>query len=234
MKNITIVILMFLLIPIAKTQNPTFPPRDEAYLDASLNTFVKQLLDAIDKRDQSFLYSVINIDVSGERGVAGGVEDFKQEWNVEKDSSMMWPFMKRAIEMGGVFLHDTNDLTGRYQFVFPYIYDLPLDIEDDYYSIGVITGKNVNLREGPATTAPIKSKLTYDVIWYLETNDQNGQTTSGTNPFEEPEWYLIATYDRQKQGWVNWKYVYSPMGYRLFLFKNAKGAWNISAFLAGD
>lgn len=234
MKNIAIVIYMFLLIPLGKTQNPTFAPRDESYQDASLNTFVKQLLEAIDKRDQSFLYSVINIDVAGERGVAGGVEDFKQEWNADKDSSMMWPLMQRAIELGGVFLHDTNDLTGRYQFVFPYVYDLPLDIEDDYYSIGVITGKNVNLREGPGTTAPIKSKLTYDVIWYLETNDQNGQTTSGTNPFGEPEWYQIATYDRQQQGWVNWKYVYSPMSYRLFLFKNVQGVWNISAFLAGD
>ena len=234
MKIIAIVPYMFLMMSSAKTQNPTFAPRDEAYQDASLNAFVAKLLEAIDKRDQSFLYSVINIDVAGERGVAGGVEDFKQEWNADKDSSMMWPLMKRAIELGGVFLHDTNDLTGRYQFVFPYVYDLPLDIEDDYYSIGVITGKNVNLREGPGTTAPIKSKLSYDVIWYLETNDQNGVTTSGSNSFGEPEWYKIATYDRQQQGWVNWKYVYSPMSYRLFLFKNAKGAWNISAFLAGD
>ena len=234
MRSILIATLLCISLVSGGTQNPTFAPRDESYQDASLNTFVKQLLEAIDKRDQSFLYSVINIDVAGERGVAGGVEDFKQEWNADKDSSMMWPLMQRAIELGGVFLHDTNDLTGRYQFVFPYVYDLPLDIEDDYYSIGVITGKNVNLREGPGTTAPIKSKLTYDVIWYLETNDQNGQTTSGTNPFGEPEWYQIATYDRQQQGWVNWKYVYSPMSYRLFLFKNVQGVWNISAFLAGD
>ena len=234
MKNIATVLLVFSLFPFAKSQNPTFTPRDEAYLDASLNIFVRQLLEAIDKRDQSFLYSVIDIDVSGERGVADGLDEFKQEWNADKDSSMMWPLMKRAIELGGVFLHDTNDLTGRYQFVFPYVYDLPLDIEDDYYSIGVITGKNVNLREGPNTTAPIKSKLTYDVIWFLETNDQHGQTQSGTSPFGESEWYQVATYDRQQQGWVNWKYVYSPMSYRLFLFKNAKGAWKISAFLAGD
>jgi len=234
MRSISILFLLFLWLPFGKAQNPTFPPKDEVYLDSSLNVFVKQLLEAIDKRDQYFLYSVVEIDVAGQRGVAGGVEEFKQEWDADNDSSRIWPIMKRAIKLGGVFLHDPNDLTGRYQFVFPYVYDLPLDIEDDYYSIGVVTGKNVNLREGPKTSAPIKSKLTYDVIWFLETNDQNGQTRSGTNPYGDPEWYQVATYDHQKKGWVNWKYVYSPMDYRIFLFKDNKGAWKISAFLAGD
>ena len=146
---------------------------------------------------------------------------------------MVWPLLKRAIKLGGVFLHDTNDLTGRYQFVFPYVYNLPLDIEDDYFNIGVITGKNVNLRDGPDTASPIKSKLTYDVIWFLD-GDQYGRTRSGTNPHGDPEWYQVETYDRQKRGWVNWRYVYSPMDYRIFLFKDGKGSWKISAFLAGD
>jgi len=234
MKTIFILSIMFLSLNYIGAQNPKFPPRDEVYQEASLNAFVKKLLDAIDKRDQSFLYSVIDIDVAGQRGVTAGLNDFKQEWNADKDSSTMWPLMKRAINLGGVYLHDTADFTGRYTFVFPYVYDMPLDIEDDYYSIGVITGQNVNLREGPGTTSPVKAKLSYDVIWFLEDSDQNGQTKSGTNPYGEAEWYQVATYDRQQQGWVNWQYVYSPMSYRLFLFKNAKGEWKISSFMAGD
>ena len=234
MKNALTIAILLLLLPYAKAQNPTFPPKDEVYMDSSLNVFVKKLLEAIDKRDQHYLYSVVDIDVSGERGTAGGEDDFIREWNVDNDSSIVWPIMKHAIELGGVFLHDPNDIKGRYQFVFPYVYDLPLDIEDDYYIIGVVTGKDVNLREGPKTSAPIKSKLNYDVIWFLETNEQNGQTTAGTNPYGDPEWYQVATYDRQQQGWVNWKYVYSPMGYRMFLYKDVKGVWKISNFLAGD
>ena len=233
MKTILTIPIFLLICANMQAQNPQFAPRDETYLDASLNAFVKNLLAAIDSRDQHFLFDALEIDVAGERGVASADEDFKHEWNVDQDSSMIWPLMKRAIQMGGVFLHDTNDLTGKYQFVFPYVYDLPLDIEDDYYAIGVVTGKNVNLRDKPDTAGPIKSKLTYDVIWFLD-GEQYGVTKSGTNPYGEAEWYLVETYDRQQRGWVNWRYVYSPMSYRMFLFKNAKGAWKISAFMAGD
>lgn len=233
MKNLLCTLLFAGLMNQGWSQNPTLVPKDEAFLDTSLVTFVDRLLEAIDKRDQRFLYSVLDFDVSGIRGEASGLSDFKQEWDADNDSSMVWLIMKRAINLGGVFLHDENDLTGRYQFVFPYVYDLPLDIEDDYYNIGVITGKNVNLRDGPDTASPIKSKLTYDVVWYLD-GDQYGKTRSGANPFGDPEWYQIETYDRQQRGWVNWRYIYSPMDYRMFLFKDGKGNWKISAFLAGD
>ncbi|HSF88149.1 MAG TPA: SH3 domain-containing protein [Saprospiraceae bacterium] len=233
MKNLLCTLLLAGLMNQGWSQNPTLVPKDEAFLDTSLVTFVDRLLEAIDKRDQRFLYSVLDFDVSGIRGEASGLSDFKQEWDADNDSSMVWLIMKRAINLGGVFLHDENDLTGRYQFVFPYVYDLPLDIEDDYYNIGVITGKNVNLRDGPDTASPIKSKLTYDVVWYLD-GDQYGKTRSGANPFGDPEWYQIETYDRQQRGWVNWRYIYSPMDYRMFLFKDGKGNWKISAFLAGD
>lgn len=233
MKNLLCTLLVAGLFNTGWSQNPTFPPQDETYTDPSLAAFVDRLLDAIDKRDQHFLYDVLDYDVSGIRGEASGPSDFKQEWGSDNDSSMVWPLMKRTIKLGGVFLHDTNDLTGRYQFVFPYVYNMPLDVEDDYYSIGVITGKNVNLRDGPDTASPIKSQLTYDVIWFLD-GDQYGITRSGTNPYGDPEWYQVETYDRQKRGWVNWRYVYSPMDYRMFLFKDGKGSWKISAFLAGD
>jgi len=141
--------------------------------------------------------------------------------------------LDRVIQMGGVFLHDTADMTGRYQFVFPYVYDMPLDIEDDYYSIGVITGKKVNLREGPKTASPVRVQLTYDVVWYLQ-EEQYGKTQSGTSPLGGTEWFMVETYDRQQRGWVNWRYVYSPMDFRVFLYKNKQGAWRISNILAGD
>ncbi len=233
MKNLLSILLISAFLNTGWSQNPTFAPLDETYTDPTLAAFVEQLLDAIDRRDQHFLYGVLDYDVSGIRGEASGISDFKQEWNAENDSSKVWPLMKRAIKLGGVFLNDTNDLTGRYQFVFPYVYNLPLDVEDDYFNIGVITGKNVNLRDGPDTASPIKSQLTYDVIWFLD-GDQYGQTRSGTNPYGDPEWYQVETYDRRQRGWVHWKYVYSPMDYRMFLFKDSKGSWKISAFLAGD
>lgn len=233
MKQLYLILGLLAVAGLGFSQNPTFPPRDETYLDPSLDAFVQQLSKAIDSRDRHFVYDAVDIDVAGAIGMSTGINDFIEEWNIKDDSSRFWPMMKRVIELGGVFLHDTADLTGRYQFVFPYVYDMPLDLEDDYYSIGVVTGKNVNLRDKPDTASPIKTKLSYDVIWYLQGDDFN-PPSAGTNPYGQPEWYYVETYDRQIRGWVNWKYVCSPMDARMFLFKNDKGVWKISAFVEGD
>lgn len=233
MKKYFIISSVLLFVASVNAQNPQHAPRDETYLDASLNTFIKDLSAAIDARDRHFLYSALDFYVLSTLESTGGFDDFKTQWSPEKDSSIMWPLMKRVIELGGVFLNDTADNSGKYQFVFPYVYDLPLDIDDDYFTIGVITGKNVNLRSNPDTASPIKSKLTYDVIWFVQ-EDLGGRTQSGTNPYGDPEWYLVETYDRTQRGWVNWKYVYSPTGPRMFLYQTSKGEWKISAFVAGD
>jgi hypothetical protein len=233
MKYITFIPMIFLAQITLSAQNPTYPPQDETYLDAGLSAFVKNLLEAIDHRDKHFLNDALDFYVVSSLDSRGGLDEFKRTWSPEQDSSQMWPLMKRVIQLGGVFLNDTADQTGRYQFVFPYVYNMPLDVEDDYFNIGVITGKNVNLRSGPDTASPIKSKLTYDVVWYV-LEDLAGKTQSGTNRYGDPEWYMVETYDRSQRGWVNWQYVYSPTDARLFLYKNNIGDWKISAFVAGD
>ncbi len=111
-----------------RAQNPTYPPRDESVNDLSLQAFVTQLQKAIQDRDQKFLYTALDVDE--ERGVSAGdiLRDFKTEWDTDTDSSAFWLQLDRVLQMGGVFLHDTADMNGRYQFVFPYVYDMPLDI----------------------------------------------------------------------------------------------------------
>jgi hypothetical protein len=232
MKNILILPLIMFSI-LSNGQNKQYPPRNDVGHDPTLEKFINNVLQAIEKKDETYLISVLDKDVTFAFDGEGGIKAFEETYQLNNDSSSIWPLLKRVIGLGGVFLHDEADERGKYQFVFPYVYDLELNIDDDYYSIGVITGKNVNLREKPDTKSVVKTQLTYDVIWYLY-GDEYGETQSGTNEFGEPEWYLIETYDRKNRGWVNWRYVYSPVGYRLFLYKNDKGIWKISAFLAGD
>ena len=59
MKNLFCTLLVAGLFNTSWSQNPTFAPQDETYTDPSLAVFVDQLLEAIDKRDQHFLYSVL-------------------------------------------------------------------------------------------------------------------------------------------------------------------------------
>ena len=108
-----------------------------------------------------------------------------------------------------------------------------MGMEDDYYLMGVITGKNVNLRKAPDINSEVITQLTYDVIFFVYDDDEVTANVS-LNPYGEPEWYQITTYDKKRHGWVNWQFVYSLLGPRLFLFMDEHGKWKVSAFVAGD
>lgn len=51
----------------------------------------------------------------------------------------------------------------------------------------------------------------------------------------DQEWYQIELLNGKKKikGWVYYKYIYSPVGYRVILAKE-NGKWLIQTFVAGD
>jgi hypothetical protein len=233
MRIYLLILISFYFIHAGQTQSKVFPPKNEISQDPSLVEFNTNLQKAIAAKDQQWIISVLDKEAQGSFGDAEELKAFIDYWNISSDTSAFWFDIERVINLGGVFLHDEEDLSGRYQFVFPYIYNVDLSIDDDSYNMGIITGKNVNLRDGPDKNAKVVSQLTYDIIYYV-TDEQGGPLTAGDNGHGEAEWYKIKTYDGHRQGWVNWKYVYSLMGPRLFLFKTDKGEWKISAFVNGD
>ena len=234
MKHIFSFTIIMIVVQAAFAQSKIALPWDETSLDPSLLAFVTDLKKAISTKDDKWIVSVLDKDVISTYGDEPGIDVFKNYWTPENDSTDFWPYLKNVVAMGGVFLHDTADETGKYQFVFPYAYDIEMGIEDDYYLLGVITGKNVNLRSAPNTQSQVVRQLSHEVIFF-DYDDQSALTANvGLNPFGEPEWYHVTTYDKRHKGWVNWQYVYSLLGPRLFLFKDEKGRWRISAFVAGD
>lgn len=208
-------------------------PEDETNLDPTLVTFVADMKRAIDARDEEWIYSVLDHQVVSSYGDEEGIETFMTYWSPENDSTDFWPYLTRVIDMGGVFLRDDNDVSGRYQFVFPYVYDLDLNLEDDYFMMGVITGKNVNLRSAPNKDAPVVAQLTYNVVHLIPAGEEEiaKMTFHG---FGDPDWHQVMTMDKKHTGWVYWQYVYDLHGPRLFLFKDKAGQWKVSAFVAGD
>ncbi len=232
-KFILIVISCWLMQSVSAQQKP-FPPRDETNTDPSLYAFVTDLKKAIADRDNTWIGKSLADDAESSVDSDLNKDSFLKAWDVENDSSDFWRVVSRVIDMGGVFLHDTADHSGKFQFVFPYTYALDLSIEDDYYDMGVITGKNVNLRSKPDIKSEVVAQLSYDIIRFMTNTKQGLQITSGSNGLGEPEWYKIETYGRNKKGWVNWRFVYNLMGPRLFLYKEPSGEWKISALLTGD
>ena len=232
MKKITIVFsILMAAVHFGSAQPSKFPPINDITKDKSLVTFVNQLKVAVQKKDKAFLLGALDEKVMSELGGDGGIAEFKRTWNLDKGDTSIWHQLSKVIELGGAFNKDDPDR--RFTFAFPYVHFIDLQDVDDYMNVGVIIGKNVNVREKPDLKAKVLMQLSYDVIWFVEA-EQALQKTEGTNAWGEPEWYLIETLDRKKQGWVFWKYVHSPIGYRLFLFKNKQGKWKISAFVAGD
>jgi len=232
MKKTTIVLsILIAAIHFGSAQPSKFPPINDITKDKSLVAFVTQLKVAVQKKDKTFLLGALDEKVMNDLGGDGGIAEFKKTWNLDAGDTSIWRQLSRVIELGGAF--NKNDQEGRYTFAFPYVHFIDLQDADDYINVGVITGKNVNVREKPDLKAKVLMQLSYDVIWFVEA-EQALQKTEGTNLWGEPEWYLIETLDRKKQGWVFWKYVCSPIDYRLFLFKNKQGKWKVSAFVAGE
>ena len=223
-------LFLFCLLQIAFSQNKKFPPVHEIEKDSSLMKFVTQLKTAATNKDVKFLTAQLDKEVTSSFDGENTVKSFIENWGLNEDSTKFWSYLSRALETGGAYVNDPEDQSGRYQVVFPYVYNFEMDIEDDPYALGCIVGKNVNLREKPDPTSAVKTQLTYDVISFL----YEGETQSGTNAIGDPEWYKVETYDQKFRGWVNWKYVYSMTGPRLFLFKDQAGKWRISSFVYGD
>ena len=226
------ILLLVLLFPgaVVFSQNKKFPPVNEIEKDSSLVRFITQLKVAANNKNYQFIATKLDKEVVSSFDGVNTIESFYINWDINNDLTKFWPYLSRALETGGAYVNDPGDQSGRYQVVFPYVYNFEMDLEDDPYSLGCIVGKNVNLREKPDTKAAVKTQLTYDVINFL----YEGETQSGINATGDPEWYLVETYDQKFRGWVNWKFVYSLTGPRLFLFKDQAGTWHISSFVYGD
>lgn len=231
MKQLWSALSLLSIINVLTAQPSKFPPINDIAKDQSLVTFVNQLKAAVQKKDKAFLLGALDEKVMSDLGGDGGIAEFKKNWNLDAGDTSIWHQLSRVIELGGGF--NKNDPDGHFTFGFPYVHLIDLKDADNYIYVGVITGKNVNVREKPDLKAKVLMQLSYDVIWFVET-ERALRKTEGTNPWGDPEWYLIETLDRKKQGWVFWKYVHSPIDYRLYLFKNKQGKWKISAFVAGE
>lgn len=223
MKTSLIALLLFSMAHILSAQPSKFPPPNDMGKDKALVAFVSQLKAAVKKKDKAFLLSALDKNVKNGFGGGGGIEQFKEYWGWPQDTVKVWHHLQHVLNIGGGFIQTEPGAVPIY--AFPYVFNLDPG-EGDIFSLGVITGKNVNFREKPDLKAKVITQLTYDVVTFLS-------ETRGENEVGDPEWRQIETANKKK-GWVFWKYVYSPVNYRLLLNKNSQGKWKITAFLAGD
>lgn len=187
--------------------------------EPSLIQFLDKLEDAVKKRDKDYIISILSPNIVNSFGGVNGIEEFKSYWNWSSKSSSFWRIMQRIIEMGG----------GKYKqnerYILPYVFP---EWNDKYnsYEYAAITGTYVNVRNKPnLNQSKVLGQFNYDIV---KVDYEKTQPS-----MENPEWYFVTNPDGSLKGYVFWKYVWSPIGYRA-IFEKIKGEWKMTMFLAGD
>ena len=228
----TLILLAFLsACSVAVAQSLVFPPRHDEEKDPALKLFTDRLKDAVARRDVGFIQQCLDDQAVSALDSEGSAAEFMANWQVADTTAEFWTDIDRVLRMGGTYV--SGQPVEKYQFVFPYTYEVELDEEADYFNVGVITGKNVNLRAAPDTKAAVITQLTYHVVHFL-TDEEGYRIVSGGDGAFHPEWYKVMTADHASTGWVSARYVYDIMGPRLFIYKTPAGVWKISCFVVGD
>jgi hypothetical protein len=201
-------------------------PKNEAYKDSALTDFVCKLQYAIFNKDKNFLLSVVDKNIKNDFGGNDGFEAFKKIWQLEKDNSPVWFYLSKLISLGGTFSNFKSDTISKTSFVFPYVYNLDVANDTiDIFSLMAITSNNVNVREKPEKNSKTLGQLSYDIV---SVDYERSYPSS-----DKKKWYYVTTLDKKISGYVFFEYLWSPVGYRLFLNK-IKGQWKITALIAGD
>ena len=226
-------ILCFLICfsPFVIGQNPTFPPPKTT--DAVVADISSKLSEIVRQQNYTAFAEWLSEDVISSLGGDGGIMEFTENWNIDEDPSRLWTELERVLKLGGAFINTEYEVSLEDRaIVFPYLFNLELDDPDRFFEAAIITGSNVNVRTAPHLNSTVIDQFTYDVVWYVQ--EDGVENISGDNGMDEPEWYLVESYNRGTRGWVYWKFVRSPIDYRLVLSLNEAGEWKIDSFVAGD
>jgi len=194
-------------------------PVDEGKQDKSFSAFRAKLIEAVKKRDKKYLLSVLDPNVKNSFGGDGGIEEFKEMWEIDSSKSKLWDELRVVLSNGGGF-QDKNTFAAPYSFVF-----FPADL--DAFEQQVIFGNNVNLRAKPDKSAKVISQLSYNIVKV----DYENSVSDG-KPEPTYLWLKVETLGGKK-GFVSAEFVRSSIDYRA-IFVKEKGKWKISAFVAGD
>ena len=192
---------------------PKLKPVDEATSDPSLVAFRDELLAAVRKRDADAVVALADPKIRTSFGGGGGAADFGRALK----QPGVWEDFEQLLTQGGSFVGEGS---GR-SFWAPYVYSAWPDAHDVFESLA-ITGENVPLYESADKDARVIATLSHDIV-----------KPAGDLGRDIGQWHNVKTADGHT-GWVEAKFVRSPVGYRAGFLKNKDGKWQINALVAGD
>jgi hypothetical protein len=219
--------LLILSISTSFSQSKKFPPFTNYERDTSVIKFISDLKVVISQKDGKRLLSIVDSDVKISFGGSHGLNDFKEIWKPQNQNSEIWPLLNKLVTLGGVFMKNSGSTV---RFVLPYVNEVE---GGDHYKVLVVTGKNINVRERPNLNSKILGQLTYDVVDMDYSKSVLTKNVSLPEYADSKDWFFVETLDKKLRGFVYWEFLWSPIGYRMFLDK-INGTWKITGLIAGD
>ncbi|HEX8368589.1 MAG TPA: SH3 domain-containing protein [Pyrinomonadaceae bacterium] len=228
LKNRKIIFTFFLLIGGVSgslAQERKVLPVDEGKTDASFSAFREKTLQAARRRDVKYILSIVEPNIKNTFGDSNGIEEFKKMWKINGRQSEFWDEFITVLTNGGAFFK-RRGAPKKQIFQAPYTFtEFPEDLDAIEHQI--IFGNNVNLRSQPETSAPVVAALSYNIV---KVDFEN--SVKDENKEDKYLWLKVETLGGKK-GFVNARYVRSPVDYRA-VFEKRNGKWKMVTFVAGD
>ncbi|PTB97029.1 hypothetical protein C9994_04690 [Marivirga lumbricoides] len=225
-----ILFLLILFVTGTTLAQGKLTPYDNVSLPAGLEEFIVNLENAVDQKDKKFIINHMSANMMNSFGGDGGINEFKEYWNWDSDSTEFWNLMKHILQL------DRGKLKQEDVYFIPYVFSEWPETYDPFEH-SAITGLNVNVRNKPGlANSQVLGQLTYDIV---KVNYEKSYPSFGSpriknvNYIGEKLWYYIESLDGKLNGYVYWKYIWSPVNYRLGVTK-IEDRWLISFLVEGD
>lgn len=197
-------------------------PSDNAADDPSFFTFRSQLMQALQRQDTAYLFSVLADDIRNTFGGDDGIAAFKRLWGLDQPDSVaqssVWETLLRVLSLGGRLRGDV--------YQAPYVSALWPEAIDPFEFVAIV-GDRVTVRAAADPNAAIVALLSFDVVTFREWKDlgPKGNVTASS-------WANVEL-GSGHTGWVRARFAYSPVGWRAYFVKRS-GRWVLVQFAAGD
>ena len=212
-------IFIILAVNILFGQEKLFPPKTEIN-NLILDEFITGLKSAVKNKDKEFIINILAPDILNSFGGNGGIEEFKNSWDLSSDGDF-WKLMEKLLRLGG------GKPQGDDFYTIPYVFSYwPEDEKYDPFQYMAITGARVNVRNKPnLKNSKVVGQFSYDIV--------KVDYEKSVIPFNETTWYYTESVDGNLKGFVSEDYIWSPIGYRAN-FEFIDDEWKMTVLVSGD
>ena len=204
----------------AASQAVKLLPVDEGGKDPTWTTFKTRLLEALARRDQKFVLSIVDARIRNTLGPDGSAE-FRKLWHPHTADSPLWAELPKLLFLGGVFVKRDQ---GAAEFCAPYVRFKWPDNAPATVS-GAIIVADALMKAKPSAAAETLQTLSHDLVkvldWEAADDDKDNKQL----------WVRIQT--KAGVGYVPEEQIRSPLEHRA-CFARRGASWRMTGLEVGE